>query len=383
MAVNFHEMNEDQKWDYIEQMYEKWDAEDVPENRDTILSYNDNVSPEAAALHKDMLIIDACTFNVTRYGWRLNAAKATALNCTVPDVFGEMSDGIKAIANYYQVLRSDDHFMLIEEPDDILEAKRTGKTGLIIGSQSPSFLVGYDWESILEVYRKLGLRVMQIGYNHRTFATDGCFSPANAGLSETGVDLVKLMEKYRITVDLSHVGERSTLEAMDMAEKPQIFSHSNPLALFNHPRNITDEQAKKCAATGGVVGVSTYNVTLWDGEHFPTIDTFLDCVSYYCNLIGPEHVGIGLDTTATEGCYSRAEILYFTKLIRKVSGEGAVAYNAFSQNKPAVNAFSLEGLACLANWPNLIDGMLKRGFSEKEIRMIAGENWLRVFRETW
>lgn len=381
--ADFLRMTEDQKWEFIAEMYEKWDAEDAPENRDLILAYNEKVSPDAVRLHQEALIIDACTFNVTRFGWRLGAAGATALNCTVPDVFGEMGDAFKAIANYYQVIRSDPRFRLIRTPEDILAAKRDGQTGLIIGAQSPSFITGYDPESVLEAFCALGLRVMQIGYNYRTFAADGCFSPANAGLSDTGIEFVKLMEKHHVTVDLSHCGERSTLEAMDLAERPQIFSHSNPMKLFGHPRNITDEQAKKCAATGGVVGVSTYNVTLWNGKDFPSINTFLDCVCYYCDLLGVDHVGIGLDTTATEGCYSRAEIRYFTKLIRKVSGENAVAYRAFSEGKNAVNAFSIEGLACLANWVNLIDGMIRRGFSEKEIRMLAGENWLRVFRETW
>ena len=381
--MRFHDMTDDQKWSYIALMTEQWDAEDNEANKEAILAFNEGISPEAAALHRDALIIDACTFNVVRRGWRIAAAGASALNCTVPDVFGECGEAFKAVANYYQVIREDPRFRLIRTVDDILDAKRQGQTGLIIGAQSQSFLVVYDIESVLEAFCTLGLRVMQIGYNYRTFAADGCFSPANAGLSDTGIELVRLMEKHHVTVDLSHAGERSTLEAMEMAEKPQIFSHSNPMGLFRHPRNITDEQAKKCAATGGVIGVSTYNVTLWDGEHFPTLDTFLNCLCYYCDLVGVEHVGIGLDTTATEGCYSRAEIRYFAKLIRKTCGNDAVSYKAFSQDRPPVNAFSVEGLASMANWVNLIDGMLKRGFTEREIRLLAGENWLKVFRETW
>lgn len=381
--MDFNAMTEDQKWSYIATMYERWDAEDAPENKELILSYNENVSERAKKLHEESIIIDACTFNVTRLGWRLEAAKATALNCTVPDVFGEIGDSVKAVASYYQAIREDDRFRLIISPEDILEAKKNGQTGLIIGAQSPSFLIGYDTESVLQVFRTLGLRVCQIGYNYRSFAADGCYSPDNAGLSDTGPSLIKMMEKLGVTVDLSHIGYRSALEAMDVATKPVIFSHSNPLALYKHPRNIPDECAKKCAETGGVVGVSSYNVTLWDGEHFPSIEQFLDCIEYYCNLLGVDHVGIGIDSTATEGCYSRAEIQYFTKLIRKVSGEEAVAYKAYSQGRGPINAYSLEGLGCLANWVNLIEGMVRRGFSDEEIKKLAGENWMRVFRATW
>ncbi|MPM80646.1 hypothetical protein SDC9_127696 [bioreactor metagenome] len=238
-------------------------------------------------------------------------------------------------------------------------------------------------EPLLLAFSRLGLRIMEIGYNYRSFAADGCFSPSNAGLSDNGPELIRLMEKYGITVDLSHIGERSALEASELAQKPQIYSHSNPRALFDHPRNISDEQAKKCAATGGVIGVSGYNVTLWDGKRFPNIDSFVDCIAYYCDLLGPEHVGVGMDTTATEGCYPRDEILYFNRLVRQVSGKNAVAYQSFLQGRPAPLGNCVEGLMCLANWVRLVDRMLQRGFSAEEIRQIGGENWLRVFRATW
>lgn len=381
--MNFENMTEDQKWEAIELREEKWQTEDDPEIKEMVLKCNEGVSDEARRIHKESLLIDACTFDVVRYGWRLEAAGLTAMNCTVPGTWADQGDALKAIMDYQALPKSDPRFKLILSPDDILDAKKNGQTGLIIGSQCPSFLMAADLEHSVDIFHQLGLRVCQIAYNFRTFFADGCFSPANAGLSDSGIDLIQAMEKVGVTVDLSHVGERSTLEALDMATKPMIFSHSNPIKLFNHPRNITDEQAKKCAATGGVVGVSTYNITLWDGKNFPTIDTFMDCVAYYCNLIGVEHVGIGLDTTATEGAYFKPDIVYFNKLIRKVLGENAITYQAFKQNRHAALSNTVEGLMCLANWVVLIDAMLKRGFSEADIKKLAGENWLRVFRATW
>ncbi len=370
-------------WDLVGLASERWQCGDDPEDKALCLACNDLVSPEAAQLHRDALIIDACAFNVVHYGWRLQAAGATAINCTVPGVFDNAGDAFRAMVSHYGVAGSDPRFRLILTPEDILEAKKAHQTGLILGAQGCNFVQAFNLEPMIQAFSRLGLRVMQIGYNYRSFVSGGCFDPTNPGLSEYAPGLIRLMERYGITVDLSHVGERSTLEAMDLAEKPQIFSHSNPKALFDHARNITDEQAKKCAATGGVIGVTGYNIMLWDGKRFPDADRFVDAICYFCDLVGVDHVGVGMDSTATEGCYPREEVHYFAKLSRLTSGDNDPGYQSIRAGRPLALAASTEGLMCLANWVCLFDKLLKRGFTPQEVRKIAGENWLRVFRETW
>lgn len=220
---------------------------------------------------------------------------------------------------------------------------------------------------------------MQIGYNFRTFAADGCLSGTDAGLSVEGKRLIRAMEKSGITVDLSHAGRRSTLDAMEICTKPPIFSHSNPLALFDHPRNITDEQAKKCAALGGVIGVCSYVPILWNRKHLPCIEDFVDAIEYYANLIGIDHVGIGIDSNAQPGAYNRQDTRHLMQLIppnRDVYLAGAKAGLGKAAAYPA-------GLYSLANIINIIEHMLKRGFSETDIKKVMGENFLRVFDETW
>ena len=134
--------------------------------------------------------------------------------------------------------------------EDILTAKRDGKIGIIIGAQSCDFIHHPDISESVEAFARLGLRIMTIAYNHRTFAADGCATGTDDGLTCEGKTLIRAMERNGIVVDLSHVGRRSTLEAMDFCEKPAIFSHSNAYALYPHFRNITDEQIKACAARG-------------------------------------------------------------------------------------------------------------------------------------
>lgn len=357
-------------------------CEDREEVQEISRSYNRDVTEQAKRVHSEAVIIDTCTFNLEDYGWHLQESGVTAINCTVPGVKDTAGDAFRKIADYYEVIADNEKFLLVLKADDILKAKAENKIGVIIGAQSCEFTLHHDLAASVEVFAKMGLRVMQIAYNHRSFAADGCYTGTNAGINKDGVALIKAMERAGVTVDLSHVGERSTLEAMDQAAKPMIFSHANPKGMFNHPRNITDEQAKQCASIGGVVGVSAYPITLWDGEHFPTIETFVDCIAYYADLVGVDHVGVGIDSNATAGAYEHREILYFSKLLKNGSNKNSLDYKSYEAGRGVKGCF-LDGLESLANFVNITDKLLKRGFTEAETKKILGENWLRVFRATW
>lgn len=285
--------------------------------------------------------------------------------------------------DYVSVIDNTPQLTLILKADDFSKAKKEGKTGIIIGSQSSQFLHHNDIESAVEVFARMGLRVSTLAYNWRTFSADGCYSGSNGGLANDGKILIKAMERYGVTVDLSHVGERSTLEAMDVCVKPPIFSHSNPLALNNHPRNITDEQAKKCAALGGVIGVTSFPVTLWEpGKPFPTIENFIDCIAYYADLVGVDHVGLGIDSNANAGAYERRKVVMLSHTTNSMQGQQSLGFISNEAGRGILAAFP-DGIESLANIVNIVDHLLKRGFSEAEIKKIIGENWLRVFRATW
>ena len=355
-------------------------SEDDAENKAYALSINAGVSEDAKRIHKDAIIIDTCTFYLEAYNWHLEQAGVTAMNMTVPDVTDGIGHAVSNIIEYCGAVNNDPaHFMLIETGDDIRTAKKAGKTGIIIGAQSCRFVEHAELETSVEVFAKMGLRVMQLGYNGRTFAADGCLCGTDAGLSAAGAELIHAMENSGITVDLSHAGRRSTLDAMEVCTKPPIFSHSNPLVLFDHPRNITDEQAKKCAALGGVIGVCSYVPILWNRKHQPCIEDFVDAIAYYANLVGIDHIGIGIDSNAQPGAYNRHHTRALMKLVppnRDVYLAGAKAGLGKASSYPA-------GLFSLANIVNIIDHMLKRGFSEKDIKKVMGENYLRVFDQTW
>jgi len=342
------------------------------------MPYPLNVSEEAKQLHTESVIIDGCSFFCERYDDNLRASGITALNITVPDTSADVDGAVKSIADYYEVIRTDPKLMMIEKADDIMLAKKEGKVGIIIGFQNARPFCHYYLDSMVQVFQRLGARVSILAYNERNFAADGCIESGNAGLSGQGRELVAAMNHHGIVIDLSHTGERSSLEAIELSAKPCVFTHSNPKARSNQKRNITDEQIRKIAAHGGVIGLTLYPPMNWNGgKVVPSVDDFLDNVDYVVKRAGIDHVGIGSDKEATPGAYPRAVILRELPMLAISVGD---YYNTFTGNENAVN---LDGFPALAFLPVITQGFLNRGYDEASVKKILGENFLRVFREVW
>ncbi|MBU5625855.1 dipeptidase [Oscillibacter sp. MSJ-2] len=353
---------------------------DDPEIKAYVLGINAGVSPEAVRIHREATVIDTCSFYLESYNWHLKESGATALNLTVPQNLAGTGSAVNSIIDHYEAIANNsDHFLLAETADDIRTAKKEGKIAMILGAQNPRFVEHANLEASTEAFARLGMRIIQIGYNQRTFATDGCLCETDGGLSPMGRKLIQGLEKAGITVDLSHISPRSAMEAMDVCTKTPIFSHSNPRKLFDHPRNISDEAAKKCADMGGVIGVCSYLPILWNHEHLPCIDDFVDAIAYYGDLVGIDHVGIGIDSNAEPSAYDRHD----TRHLMELNHPNRDVYLAAAAGGRGKRSAFPEGLHSLANIVNIVDHMLKRGFSEADIKKVMGENYLRVFEQTW
>jgi len=145
---------------------------------------------------------------------------------------------------------------------------------------------------MVRLYHDLGVRQMVFAYNLNNAAGGGCHDE-DTGLTDFGRAVIREMNDVGMFVDCSHTGYRTTMEAMEVSDKPVIFSHSNPRALRDHERNIRDDQAQACAATGGVVGVN--GIGLFLGDDDISSATMARHILYYIDLIGAEHVGLGID----------------------------------------------------------------------------------------
>jgi len=342
------------------------------------MAFAKEVSKEARRIHEEAVVIDGCSFFCEGYNDNLKASGITALNITVPDPADDVDNAVRRIADYYQVIRSDPKLRLIEAVDDIFAAKQEESVGIIIGFQNSRPMHHYDIGSMVEVFHRLGTRIAVLAYNDRSFAADGCVVEANAGLSREGRILVQEFNRIGIVIDCSHTGERSSLEAIDLSEKPCIFSHSNPKAKSNQKRNITDERIKNIASRGGVIGLTPFPPMCWNGGAVPpTLDDFLDCIEYVVDMAGIDHAAIGSDKEATPGAYPRQVIMRELEMLQLSVGG---YYNAFSGNPEAVNLAGFPGLAWL---PLITHGLLDRGYDEESIQKVLGLNFLRVFREVW
>ncbi|MEM7403873.1 MAG: membrane dipeptidase [Pseudomonadota bacterium] len=201
-----------------------------------------------------------------------------------------MPDMVRALANFRRFLRASDNYALVGTQAEFDEARRLGQTAVAFDLEGVNVL-----EQSLDMLRlshELGVRQIALAYNRNSDAAGGCHDD-DTGLTPFGRDAIALMNELGIVVDCSHCGFRSTLEAIEMSTAPVVFSHSNARALHDHERNISDEQAIACAAKGGVVGVNGINLFL--GDDNVTTAAIADHAAHWIELVGSDHVGIGLD----------------------------------------------------------------------------------------
>lgn len=209
---------------------------------------------EPSQAFADAVVIDGCSFFATQWTERQEISGVTALQMTVPMTWSSAREAFDYIHRLYDLVEREPRFTVIKTASDIEDAKRSGKVGLIIGAQNAQHFE-YDARLVDEFFRA-GMRVTQLTYNERNLLGDGCLELTNVGLSKFGKEIVSRMNEVGMQIDLSHVGERTSLDAIAASKKPCIFSHANPKTRADNPRNITNEQMKLCAESGGVVGLT-------------------------------------------------------------------------------------------------------------------------------
>jgi len=254
-----------------------------------------------------------------------------------------------------------DKYVLVETVEDVLRAKASDKMAVGFHFQGTG-PVEKDLE-LVGVYYKLGVRHMLMAYNQRNYVGDGCHERTDAGLSKFGIQLVREMNRVGMIVDCAHSGYRTTMDVMEISESPVIFSHANASAVHKHPRNIRDEQIMACASTGGVIGINGISIFLGDSS---SIENLIKHIDYYVQLVGVQHIGLGLDYV-----YDVETLQYYT------STKAEKWPTSGGYNRPDVEFFPPEGL------PKLTDGLIKCGYVEADIRCILGENFLRVAQQVW
>ncbi len=284
---------------------------------------------------------------------------------------------LDALADWWRIARTYPKVRIALTAADIEAAKAAGGTSLVLAAQGGDVL-GNDLNR-LDMFHRMGLRMMIPAYNARTALADGLLEPTNAGLSRMGRRWVEACDRLGVLIDLTHVGERSSLEAMDLATRPVVFSHSNPRALVDTVRNVTDEQIRRCAATGGCVGVTNWGPLNFKAgaDRRPTLDDWIDGLAHVADLVGAAHVSMGTDMS--HGTYPDGDLM---RNRNRASGSG-VGYGAVVEESPRSRLRYVEGFDDYGKIVDVAAAMRRRGFSEADVAGIMGGNLLRVFRAVW
>ena len=333
---------------------------------------------EAAAIrgvYEDAVVIDASVDPLIddAYLERLAASGVSAINWTVCDPWSSFVPAVEQIARGSRLIRErSDRLVLVKSTADIHAARESGRVGVILGPQNA--LPCEVGEFAFEVLHELGVRILQLTYNERNAFGDGAAEPRDGGLTVAGRRAIAAMNELGLVLDLSHCGDRTTLEAIDLSNSPPLVTHANSRALHPSPRNKTDEQLRALAARGGVIGLTLWSPMLGYDRH-PTVRDFVRQVAYVADLIGIEHVGIGTDQSEGSPRETWADDYGAGGRYPTITGGMGPWYDY--DTRFAAGASSVSDL------PLIAQALAELRLTEPELRGVLGENFMRVFGSTW
>lgn len=253
-----------------------------------------------------------------------------------------------------------DEYRLVASVADVRRCKEEGKLGIVFDIEGMCPV--QEDLSFVQTFYELGVRWMLIAYNRNNLAGGGCMDE-DGGLTSVGRAIIDEMERVGMVLCLSHAGARTVAEALEYCRNPPIFSHSNPRGVALHPRNVSDELMRTCARKGGVVGLSGIGPFLGANENL--LQPLLRQLRYVIDLVGAEHVGLGLDYV-----FDRAELDEYVRLNPTIFPAGTKITGGMGMVEP-------EALGAIA------EGLARDNLTDAQIRGILGENWLRIALRVW
>lgn len=327
---------------------------------------------DATELHEGAIVVDGlqtCAWSRTIFE-QMRAGGLTAVNCASL-LWENFHDGIDYVAHWQHLLRDNADLILpVRQLADIHRAKAENRTGIIIGWQNTSPLE--DRLDYVEIFKQLGVGVMQLTYNTQNYSGAGYLEAVDSGLTGFGREVLGEMNRVGVLCDLAHVGYKTTADVIATSKSPVAISHVLPRALKDVKRNKPDELLKGCAERGGIVGVSLFAPGLAAGND-ATVEDYLDAMAYVIELVGEDHVGIGTDFS-TDRPRPGPWLLWANR--DKGTARTLTEFGSVKISKP-------KGIENQTEMPNLTAAMLKRGWSEALVLKLLGQNWLRVLGAAW
>lgn len=303
----------------------------------------------------------------------LQAGRVTAINATIVswenylETLGHLSKWPKRFRDH------SDKLIQIRTADDIRQAKTDGQVGIIYGFQNASPIEN-DLNR-LSIFHDLGVKIIQVTYHERNLLGNGCWERADEGLSNFGLDAIREMNRLGILIDLSHVGDKTSLESIEHSEVPVAITHSNARAFCDHPRNKPNDVLDLLKERDGVIG-STSFANFMPKKFESTIEDYVDAIDDLVERVGIDHVGIGTD-------FTQDQPESFWRYIG--SQQGTKWPSSFVKSTANFEQFeeSPIGMETPEKLPNLATTLSNRGYGDVDVRKILGGNWLRLFDQVW
>ncbi len=322
----------------------------------------------ATELHARATVVDGLQIN----NWsaevlrELQAGGIHGVNATCA-VWEGPTETLRLIGDWCQLQAAHpDLLRLVTSSEEIRQAKEEGHVGVLLGFQNTSPFA--DDYRMVEVFHRLGVRIAQLTYNNQNMVGGGCYEKVDAGLTRFGDVIVAEMNRVGMLVDLSHVGNRTSLDAIAASATPVAITHSNPTWFKESPRNKPDEVISALVERGGVIGCCLYPNVIGGAQ--TTIEDFCKMVARLCEQVGVRHVGLGSDCTQDWG-------------------QDYVAYLRDGRWRPTDSTNPPQWpqwptwFSGPADLPNVTQGLLTVGLNEDEVTALLGGNWLRLFDEVF
>tara|TARA_B100001750_G_scaffold239647_1_gene248011 strand:- start:741 stop:1709 length:969 start_codon:yes stop_codon:yes gene_type:complete len=262
-----------------------------------------------------------------------------------------------------------DLIFLGKDYKDIDKAKSENKTAIFFGFQNCSPIE--DNINLVEKIHEQGCRFMQLTYNNQSLLATGCYEKIDGGVTNFGREVIKEMNRVGIVIDMSHSAEKSTLDAIEISEKPIAITHANPSFWHNAKRNKSETLLKTLSESGGMLGLSLYPHHLKNNSECK-LESFCEMVARTVDIMGVKNIGIGSDL-----CLNQPNNV--VEWMRNGTWTKAKNYGEGSKDKPEFPK-QPDWFLDARGFNNLDRGLKTLGFKEKEVNDILGNNWYNFYK---
>jgi microsomal dipeptidase-like Zn-dependent dipeptidase len=281
--------------------------------------------------------------------------------------FDEFNSRVNEWNTYFK--ENSDLIFLGKSYKDIEKAKTEKKTAIFFGFQNCSPIE--DDIGLVEKVYDLGCRFMQLTYNNQSLLATGCFENIDSGVTNFGKEVIKEMNRLGLVIDMSHSAEKSTIDAINISQKPIAITHANPAFWHAAKRNKSNELLKILSENDGMLGLSLYPHHLKDGTNC-SLESFCEMAAKTADLMGVEKIGIGSDLCLNQPDTVVEWMRNGTWAKAKNYGEGTKNNSGFPKQP--------DWFTDARGFSNLESGLSKVGFNKNEINGILGDNWFNFYK---